>query len=194
MTTDRVIWSLWFVIVATFASAQSAEELPAAARLALPGEMHARLEPLVGEWKIMMKVWPEPDAEPVTSDALTATREWLLGGRYLLETLEGTFAGQPSNRLAVLSYNNLEGRFELTTLDTFEPGQMWYRSLTDGSADLIGLVGESTEAGNGLEPTGRKRDMRFEVEIRADSSVERIYIKYPGQDEFLFVEQTFTRC
>lgn len=170
------------------------EQMPASARLAMPGEKHAWLDPLVGAWNVEMLVYPGPGAEPLVDDALTATRTWTLDGRYLREELRGQFMGAPSARDATLGYNALDGRFELVTVDTFEPGQMVYLGRGDEAEGMFSMHGESTEAGAGSEPTGRKRDLRFEVEIRdADYNVQRIFAKYPGGDEFLFVEQRFTR-
>lgn len=168
-------------------------DLPASTRLALPGEKHAWLAPLVGEWRVEMRVYPGPGADPIVSQDLTATRELILGGRYLQETLSGTFGGNPSNRLAILGYNNLDQRFELTTFDTFEPGQMVYVGRDEPTAQRFSVEGESTEAGFGPTPTGRRRDLRFEFEIAPERSVERIFVRYPGEEEFLFVEQIFTR-
>jgi Protein of unknown function (DUF1579) len=173
--------------------AQSADAMPASTRLAMPGDKHQWLAPLAGKWNVEMLVWPAPGAQPITSKDLTATREWILGGRYLVENLIGSFAGNPSHRVATLGYNNLEERFELSTIDTFEPGQMWYRSSSIGNARKIAMTGENTEAGFSAKPTGRKRDLRFEFEIAADSNVQKIYVKYPGEAEYLFVEQRFTR-
>jgi hypothetical protein len=166
--------------------------LPSSARLALPGDKHRWLDPLVGQWKVEMKVWPAAGAAPIVSSDLRARREWVLGGRYLREELSGNFAGNPSSRIALLGFNNLEERFELTTLDTFEPGQMTYASVGAGQAQRLTLVGVSTEAGMGPKPTGRKRDLRFDWEIGERASVQRIFVKYPGEPEFLFVEQRFT--
>lgn len=173
--------------------AQPAGAMPASTRLAMPGDKHKWLEPLAGKWNVEMLVWPAPGAQPITSKGLTATREWVLGGRYLVENLVGNFAGNPSHRIATLSFNNLDERFEMSTIDTFEPGQMWYRSHAVGTAKKIALSGENSEAGFGATATGRKRDLRFEFEILADSNVQKIYVKYPGEAEYLFVEQRFTR-
>ncbi len=169
-------------------------ELPASTRLAMPGPEHAWLEPLVGDWSVEMRVFPGGGAAPIVSADLRATRRWALGGRYLHEQLRGTFGGNPSARDAVLGYNRLDGRFELVTTDTFEPGQMIYFSRGDETAQRFSLHGESTEAGMGAEPTGRRRALRFEIEIRdRNYNVQRIFVRYPGRQEFLFVEQRFTR-
>jgi Protein of unknown function (DUF1579) len=133
-----------------------------------------------------------PGAKPIVSTELTATRALILDGRYLKEELTGQFAGNPSHRIATLGYNALDERFELVTIDTFEPGVMMYHGDKNARAGLISLEGASTEAGMGLEPTGRKRDLRFDLEIKPTGSIERIFVKYPGQPEFLFVEQRFT--
>lgn len=190
-----VLASVLLLSVAPAAShaAESASQLPASTRLAAPGPMHERLKPLVGTWKVEMRVYPAPGAPAIVSKDLKATRTLILGGRYLQEELTGTFGGSPSSRLAILGYNNLDERFELTTFDTFEPGQMVYLGRDAPEGARFSLEGESTEAGFGPEPSGRKRDLRFEFEVAADRSVERIYVKYPGKPEHLFVEQIFTR-
>jgi Protein of unknown function (DUF1579) len=169
------------------------EPLPASARLAMPGDKHRWLEPLIGRWNVEMLVWPTAGAAPIVSKEMRATREWILGGRYLREELMGKFAGNESNRVGILSYNNLDERFELLTIDTFEPGQMRYASQVPGTSQRFSVVGESTEAGYGAKPTGRKRELRYEFEIENARNVQRIYVKYPGELEFLFVEQRFTR-
>jgi hypothetical protein len=175
------------------ALAQS-QNMPAAPRLAMPSEKHEWLDPLVGEWTVEMLVFSEAGADPITSSDLRATRREILEGRYIYEELRGTFAGNPSARDGILGYNNLEGRFELVTVDTFEPGQMFYTGRGDETPELISMFGESTEAGFGDKPTGRKRDLRFEFEILGpDNNVQRIFAKFPGEEEFLFVEQRFTR-
>lgn len=166
--------------------------LPAATRLAMPGDNHMMLDPLIGTWAVEMRVFPGPGADPIVSTDLTATREWILGGRYVEENLSGQFAGNPSARLAIIGYNNLEARYELATFDTFEPGFMIYHGQAEG--ETVSVEGTSTEAGFGPEPTGRHRDLRFDLMIEGERSVQRIYVQYPGEEEFLFVEQIFTQA
>jgi hypothetical protein len=178
------------------AAAQTAPaSLPASTRLAMPGDQHRWLEPLVGSWTVEMLVYPGPGAAPFVSQGLRATREWTLGGRYLREELRGAVMGNESARDAILGFNRLDGRFELVTVDTFEPGQMFYAGRDEPTPTRFSLHGDSTEAGMGAEPTGRRRDLRFEFEIQGpDRNIQRIFVRYPGGAEFLFVEQRFTRA
>ncbi|MEM9477862.1 MAG: DUF1579 family protein [Pseudomonadota bacterium] len=173
-----------------FSPAMAQDNLPAATRLAMPGENHAMLEPIIGRWDVEMRVYPGPGAEPIVSNEMSATREWVLGRRYVQEALSGSFASNPSERLMIIGYNNLEERFELASFDTFEPGFMVYDGQADGTT--ISVEGVSLEAGFGPTPTGRHRDLRFELTIENERSVQRIFVKFPTEDEFLFVEQIFT--
>lgn len=174
-------------------STPSASTLQTASeRLASPGPEHVWMAPLLGQWQVAMQVWPGTGADPFEIPGMTATRDSILGGRYLHEALMGA-DGTPV-RMATLGFNRLEGRFELVTVDSFEPGQMVYLGRGDHGAEAIWLYGESTEAGMSLEPTGRRRDLRFEFAIEsADTNVQRIHVRYPGGKEYLFVEQRFTR-
>jgi hypothetical protein len=161
-------------------------------RLASPGPEHAWMDPLAGSWDVAMRVWPGPGAEPFELPGMTAERELILGGRYLREVLKGG-DGTPM-REATMGYNRLDGRFELVTVDSFEPGQMVYLGRGAEAAETVSLYGESTEAGMGAEPSGRKRDLRFDFVIEdANTNVQRIHVRYPGGEEYLFVEQRFTR-
>ncbi len=179
--------ALAFLLPGLPALAETASE-----RLAAPGTEHAWMEPLAGRWTVAMRVWPGPGAEPFEIPGMTAERALILGGRYLREVLIGG-DGTPM-REATMGYNRLDGRFELVTVDSFEPGQMVYLGRDDAVGGTVSLYGESTEAGMGAEPTGRKRDLRFDFVIEdADTNVQRIHVRYPGGEEYLFVEQRFTR-
>lgn len=170
-----------------------AQELPASERLAMRGQQHALLDPLLGEWAVEMDVYSGPSQLAWTLAGMSSTRTLTLGGRYLREELRGP-DGVPV-REGTLGYNALDQRFEFVTADSFEPGQMVYLGRGEGSAERFSLYGESTEAGSQPEPTGRKRDLRFEFEVRDENyNVERIFVRYPGELEYLFVEQRFTRA
>lgn len=145
---------LFLAVCAVLAGgAVAAREPSASARLAEPDDVHAWLDPLVGTWDVEMRVYPGPSTEPFVSKDFKATRAWDLGGRYLIERLSGSMGGGPtSERLAVLGYNALLGRFELTTVDTFEPGQMIYVSDRSATSERIEFTGISVEAGMGPDP------------------------------------------
>lgn len=107
--------------------------------------------------------------------------------------LSGIVFGNKSARDGVLGYDALDGRFERVAADTFRPGQMVYPGRGDETRSGFSLYGESTEAG--FSPAHRA-PARLALRVRhsgADTNIQRIFAKFPGQPEFLFVEQRFTR-
>ncbi|MHC4094264.1 MAG: DUF1579 family protein, partial [Planctomycetota bacterium] len=89
---------------------------PAYRDVGAPGEHHRRLEPLTGEWEGEFKIWTGPDAPPMLSRG-TVSREWILGDRFLKETVEaeseqGTFRG-----LGYIGYNNFDGQYQVVWMD-----------------------------------------------------------------------------
>lgn len=182
------------IFITTIQTPSFAQDLSASARLAAPGPEHERLNSLVGMWSVEMLVFVDPSQPPLSATGLTAKRELTLDGRYLREELRGELFGRAAARDAILGFNRLDQRFELFTVDTFEPGQMIYYSRGHEGQDQLSLYGESVEAGSGAEPTGRLRKLRFEWQVVSEKSdIQRIFVTYPGDKEHLFVEQRFTR-
>lgn len=180
------------LLIMTANLAYAAEEPPSAsARLAAPGPEHLWLAPLVGNWSVEMLVYPGPESPPTEIPGLIAERSWILDGRYLREELR---SNDVIMREATFGFNRLDQRFELVTVDVFEPGQMVYTGRGNDRPSSLALFGTSVEAGMGEEPTGRHRQLRFTVDIvDDDTNIQRIFVTYPGEAEYLFVEQTFSR-
>jgi hypothetical protein len=101
------------------ASEASAEE-PAVDPLLLltqPGEHHAHLHRLVGDWDLTIRVWPTPDAEPIES-AGTAEARWILGGRFLWTIYRAELFGKPFEAWSVEGYDNQARQYVGTWRDT----------------------------------------------------------------------------
>ena len=76
---------------------QISEEMQAYVEAGTPGEHHKYLSSLAGQWDGLFKIYMEPGQDPMISRG-TVTREWILDGRFLQETVEatsdwGTFTG-----------------------------------------------------------------------------------------------------
>src|SRR5262245_58168034 len=59
-----------------------------------PGEAHKALEPLAGKWTYKSKFWMKADA-PAEESSGTSESEMIYGGRFLKETVKGTWNGEP---------------------------------------------------------------------------------------------------
>lgn len=81
-----------------------------------PGESHRVLDALIGEWKGFVRIRMGPDVEPMEMPT-TITREWILGGRYVSESVKsetdmGAFEG-----MGVIGFNNVDGVYEVGWID-----------------------------------------------------------------------------
>ena len=82
-----------------------------------PGQNHRYLEALVGEWTGEWKIYMQPDQPPMVSQG-TITREWVLGGRYLRETVDATSDMGRFSGAGYMGYNNIDGQYEFVWMDT----------------------------------------------------------------------------
>ena len=64
------------------------------------------LEPLVGDWKVEVKIWMAPDAPPTVSKG-TAKSTWALKGRFVQQEFSGEFMGKPFRGISFTGYDNV---------------------------------------------------------------------------------------
>ena len=108
------------------APAMSPEEqamMEACAKAMTPGEGHAALSPTVGTFKGTVTMWMTPGGEPTVSTG-TATNKWMLGGRYLQGSFSGEFMGEPFTGLGYTGFDNVQGKYVGTWMDTMGTGMM----------------------------------------------------------------------
>ena len=82
-----------------------------------PGANHRYLDALVGEWTGEFKMSWGPD-QPAEVSQGTVTREWMLGGRYLKESVEATSPMGTFNGYGIMGYNNIDGQYEFAWVDS----------------------------------------------------------------------------
>jgi hypothetical protein len=104
----------------------SAEEQAAMAawmKAMTPGKPHEVLARGAGTWAVEVKFWDQPGSEPTVSRG-TAERTMILGGRILQERYHGEFMGMPFDGLGLTGFDNLEGLYWNTWMDTMGTGMM----------------------------------------------------------------------
>ncbi len=103
---------------------------------ATPGEHHRYLDSLVGSWEGEFKITMEPGSEPFTSQG-TIEREWVLGGRFLKETVTATSDMGPFNGLAYLGYNNGDGRYEMVWMEDHATAMYFETGTVDPETKIM---------------------------------------------------------
>lgn len=99
------------------------EMMKAITEAATPGEEHARLDALVGEWTTTGKFWMGPGKEPEVSKG-TGSSKWIMGKRFIKEDFTGKWMGQPFTGMGILGYDKVKKEYTSTWIDTMGTGVM----------------------------------------------------------------------
>ena len=176
------------------------QEMPLWMSRGLPGPGHRALDPLIGTWKVHMSIHGtfgrNPDDPPIVSEDLICRREWVVGGRYLEDTTQGTAAGGPYWRRGWLGYSNMDRRYEWVTIDAVNTTMMSYAGAPGSGIKMpITMSGVFTDQGvAGEEAVGKSVPMRTVIKIESnDRHVLELYFTPPGKGEVLATRQVYTR-
>ena len=99
-----------------------------------PGEHHAWLAEMAGEWSYTNTSYMDPSAEPEVTQGKSVIKV-VLGGRYLEEVHTGTSFGMPFEGHQTTGFDNISGKYRTNWYDNFGTGFM---------------IGEGTREGNVL--------------------------------------------
>lgn len=143
-----------------------------------PGEDHAKLAELVGTWAMTVTLWMQPGAEPIVTTA-TNTSKMIMGGRYMLDTVEGIQMGMPFTGTGWTGYDNVDERYEATWIDNFGTGIYTYHGQWDDEVNGIVMHGSYTDP-----VTGEKVEMKTVTRLEGpDKMVYTSYERRKGDKE-----------
>jgi hypothetical protein len=109
----RLIACLPALLWTIFAAAQ--ERPPVGAS---PGKPHAALTRLAGDWTARATFWTWKDPSAPSMECTAKIRaKMIMGGRFLLQNVEGHCANQPVEAIGVIGYDNAAGRYEAASFD-----------------------------------------------------------------------------
>ena len=100
---------------------------------ATPGEAHKKLEPMVGSFTVVTKMWMDP-AKPSEESTGTSESKWVLGGRFVEQRVEGTAMGQPFSGIGYTGYDNYKKKYVGSWTDTMGTMIM----ISTGTVDASG--------------------------------------------------------
>jgi hypothetical protein len=84
--------------------------LKALAEAGKPGPEHKKLQPFVGDWTLTVKLWTDPSKSPAQAQG-TAERKWIMGGRFVQETVKVECHGKTFEGLGLLGYDHAQKKF-----------------------------------------------------------------------------------
>jgi hypothetical protein len=166
-------------------------EMEAWMKYATPGENHARLNYMLGDWTFENKMWDTnapPDAPPTTSKGTCTTRA-IMDGRYFVSEHKGEFMGQPFEGTAVTGYDNFRKKYVATWIDNMGTGIMMSEGTFDPATKTYTYVGEMDDFIKG----GPKIKIR-EVVKEVDKNKHTLeWYENRGGKERKAMEITYTR-
>ena len=117
--------------------------------LAKPGEQHARLKTLAGEWAIhgVFNMGPVP-----TESDGTSSMTMILGDRYLRQEIKSTFMGSPYEGRGVIGFDNATKKLVSVYIDNHGTGLM----VGEGAETSPGKVWTFESSFNGPGGTAMK--------------------------------------
>jgi hypothetical protein len=141
----------------------------------MPGEAHEFLKQQVGSWEVKLRAHAGPDAESMTGRG-QASKEMVLGGRFLHTTYKGEFMGESFIGMGYDGYDNLKKKHVGVWMDNM--GTTIYYS--EGELDESGKV--LTSYGETVEPlSGKTKKTKSEFTIRSLSM--HSYFSYEMNEE-----------
>lgn len=117
-------------------------------KAATPGEPHKTLASMAGTFDTTIKMWMKP-GDPPQENKGTTERKMVLGGRYLSETFEGTFMGQPYSGMGTAGYDNVTKKYFSTWSDTMGTGIMTSTGAMDKGGKSIIMKGSAADPETG---------------------------------------------
>jgi hypothetical protein len=109
--------ALGLVVLANMSLGQDAkappspeELLKALAKAGTPGPEHKKLEPLVGDWTLTIKLWTDPNQFPAQATG-TAQRKWIMGGRFVQENVQINCQGKKFEGMGLVGYDAVQKKF-----------------------------------------------------------------------------------
>jgi len=153
-----------------------------------PNENHKLLASKEGKWADTVKMWEQPGQEP---DITSGTSEFkmIMDGRYLSDTTEGSFMGNPFHGHGLTGYDNLKKKFFSIWIDNMGTGVMIAEGSYDAGAKAFKYTTESPDVMTGKYVAARS----VEKMIDNDHWTMEMYQNDKTGKEYKSMEINYTR-
>lgn len=161
--------------------------MEAMTKASTPGDAHKKLDALAGKFTVKSKMWMDPSKPPEESSG-AAERKWIMGNRYLQESYQGTFMGQPFEGMGIQGYDNVTKKYFGSWIDSGSTSMTLARGTMSGNA--IQYKGMMSDPMAGKEvPYSMKMVIKDN-----DNHMLEMWGPGPGGKEMKWMELSYTRA
>jgi len=157
--------------------------------LGTPGKEHAELAKCVGKWNMNTKMWEEPGSEPQTSQC-TCEYKSIMGGRYIVEKMNGDFQGSPMEGMSIAGYDNFKKKYVYCWVDSMSTGLFIGEGTADASGKTITYISEMPDPMKG----GMQQVKSVETKISDNERKFQMFMKDDSGKWWLHFEGHMTRA
>jgi hypothetical protein len=154
---------------------------------ATPGPVQKAMQGMVGTWNTEITSYMDP-AKPEKSQG-TSTFTSIMDGRYIQESFQSTFMGQPFQGLGTHGYDNVLKKYVGTWLDNMGTGIMVSTGTSTDNGKTINYTGRGVDPVSGKEITYRS----VMHNMSPDQSHFEMYGPGPDGKEMKMMEIMYTR-
>jgi hypothetical protein len=153
-----------------------------------PGEGHKALEAKIGTWNAEVTMF-QPGAPPET-EACTSEAKWILGGRYVEESVTGILMGMPFQGRGLTGYDNMKKKYVGAWIDSMGTGIVTSEGTYDASTHTFAYTLQYPDVMSGKYVQGRSTEKR----IDADHWTMEMFQPGPDGKEYKSMEIHYKRA
>src|SRR5262245_38659611 len=143
---------------------QAQDDATSFLKAAAPGEPHKKLQTLVGNWDLLIKMPAGPDGKAAEVKGTIAYKS-ILGGRFVQEEAKTELFGQPFEWVGMYGYDNYKKKFIAVWADNFNTIIEQGEGDSDNSMKAVTLVGET------IRPGGAKEKFQWVLTLPVDGKL-----------------------
>lgn len=157
-------------------------------KIATPGPAHKKLDFMVGAWNAKITMFMDPSKPPVVSEGTSAFK-WVLGGRYMEQSVDSTFMGQPFSGIGFTAHDNFKKKYVATWMDTMGTMIMISSGTFDPAGKVLTYTGRMDDV-----TTGKSTPFREKMTVKSnDEFLFEMFTPGPDGKEFRNMEIIYTR-
>lgn len=155
-----------------------------------PNENHKLLDFKAGKWNGVVKMWMDPHQPAADESTCITEYKWIMDGRYLADTTEGSFNNEKFMGHSVTGYDNIKKKFGWVWIDNFGTGFMVAEGSYDPATKTFKYTFESPDPLQGKYVKGWSTERR----IDDDHFVSEMHGPGPDGKDFKMMEISYTRA